>query len=201
MTATATTRTPQQQRSRETRRRLLVATVESLAELGWAGSSVAVIAARAGVSRGATQHHFRTREDLITAALEYMAAQRLAEIRRGTADLGTGLDRTRAVLERLVDVYTGPLFTAALQAWAAAASDATLRAQIVPLENRIARAAHRAAIELLGVSEDRPGVRETVQAMLDLARGLGLADLLTDDSARRRRIIAHWATVLDAQLR
>jgi hypothetical protein len=46
-----------------------------------------------------------------------------------------------------------------------------------------------------------PGVRETVQGMLDMARGLGLADVLTDDSARRRRVIAHWSAILDRELR
>jgi hypothetical protein len=44
-------------------------------------------------------------------------------------------------------------------------------------------------------------VRETVQATLDLARGLGLANLLTDDGSRRARIAAQWARMLDATLR
>jgi hypothetical protein len=43
-------------------------------------------------------------------------------------------------------------------------------------------------------------VHEAVQATLDLARGLGLADTLADDSKRRDRVIAQWATMLDAAL-
>jgi hypothetical protein len=43
-------------------------------------------------------------------------------------------------------------------------------------------------------------VRETVQATLDLVRGLGLADLLTDDSARRTRLLNQWAVTLDRAL-
>jgi hypothetical protein len=39
-------------------------------------------------------------------------------------------------------------------------------------------------------------VRELVQATMDLARGLGLANLLTDDTARRSQIVAQWARVL-----
>jgi hypothetical protein len=35
---------------------------------------------------------------------------------------------------------------------------------------------------------------------LDLARGLGLANLLTDDSRRRAGIARQWAGVLDATL-
>jgi hypothetical protein len=46
-----------------------------------------------------------------------------------------------------------------------------------------------------------PGVRESIQATLDLARGLGLANLLTDDSNRRARIAAQWARTLDQIVR
>ena len=69
----------------------------------------------------------------------------------------------------------------------AAAAEPPLREQIVPLEARIGREIHRVVVDLLGVDEREPGVRETVQATLDLARGLGLANLLTDDSATPRR--------------
>jgi hypothetical protein len=44
-------------------------------------------------------------------------------------------------------------------------------------------------------------VRELVQATLDLVRGLGLANTITDDTARRRRILNAWARTLDAELR
>ncbi len=198
----AALRTPQQDRGRVTRARLLESAVSCLAELGWGGATVAVVAEHAGVSRGATQHYFPTREDLFTVALEYMAEVRLAEIRSEAARLPVGVAvPTSDVVGLLVRLYTGPLFRAALQVWAAAAAAGeALRELIVPLEARLGREAHRAAIELLGADESRPGVREAVQATLDLARGLGLADTLTDDSRRRNRIIAQWAAMLDSAL-
>jgi AcrR family transcriptional regulator len=197
----AALRAPQQDRSRVTRARLLESAVSCLAGLGWGGATVAVVAERAGVSRGATQHYFPTREDLFTAALEHMAEVRLAEIRSEAARLPAGAAvPTSDVVGLLVRLYTGPLFRAALQVWAAAAASEALRELIVPLEARLGREAHRAAIELLGADESRPGVREAVQATLDLARGLGLADTLTDDSRRRNRIVAQWAAMLDAAL-
>jgi hypothetical protein len=78
----------------------------------------------------------------------------------------------------------------------AAANEPELRDRIVPLEARIGREVHRMVVDALRVDETKPGVRESVQATLDLARGLGLANLLTDDSQRRRRISAHWARLL-----
>ncbi|GAA2835313.1 TetR/AcrR family transcriptional regulator [Kribbella solani] len=194
-------RAPQQDRSRATRQRLLEAAVESLAEVGYAATTVSVVATRAGVSRGAAQHHFPTRADLFAAAVEYMTEVRLAEIRAQASDLPSGAGRTEAIVGMLADVYTGPLFRAALHLWVAASTEEALRQQIVRLEAHVGRQAHRALLEVLEVSERTAGVRETVQGVLDMARGLGLAALLTDDSARRRGIVRQWSRILDQALR
>jgi hypothetical protein len=39
-----------------------------------------------------------------------------------------------------------------------------------------------------------------VQATLDLVRGLGLANTITDDRRRREAILDRWALTLDATL-
>ncbi|MEJ8658024.1 MULTISPECIES: TetR/AcrR family transcriptional regulator [Streptomyces] len=181
---------PKQDRSRATRQRLLQAAVACLAERGWAGSTVSVVAERAGVSRGAAQHHFPTREDLFTAAVEYVAEERSSALR------ALPVQNRAAVLEALVDLYTGPLFRAALHLWVAASNEEQLRARVTELEARVGRETHRIAVELLGADESEPGVRETVQGLLDMARGLGLANLLTDDAARRKRVVAQWGRLL-----
>jgi AcrR family transcriptional regulator len=194
-------REPQQDRGWATRTRLLESAIGCLAELGWSGATVSVVAARAGVSRGATQHYFPTREALFTAALEHMAEVRRAEILADAARLpASGTRRTADVVGLLVRFYTGPLFRAALQIWAAASASEFLRALVLPLEARLGRVAHQAAVELLGADESMPGVHEAVQATLDLARGLGLADTLADDTRRRERIITQWASMLDVVL-
>jgi AcrR family transcriptional regulator len=198
----ASTREPQQDRSRATRARLLEAAIACLAELGWTASTVAVVAGRAGVSRGAAQHHFPTREALFTAALEHVSQVRASEMKRELAELGGGTTPdTAAVVDLVMNLFTGPLFRAALALWVAAAAEPQLREQMIPLEARIGREIHRVVVELLGVDEGEPGVRETVQATLDLARGLGLANLLTDDGPRRARIATQWARILDQAVR
>ncbi|MFE5770148.1 TetR/AcrR family transcriptional regulator [Streptomyces sp. NPDC056485] len=188
---------PKQARSRVTRRHLLEAAVACLAEQGWAGSTVSVVAERAGVSRGAAQYHFPTREDLFTAAVAYVSEERSAALR----DLFQAGPAARpAVVEAIVDLYTGALFRAALQLWVAASNEEQLRPQVTELEARVGRETHRIAVELLGADESVPGVRESVQGLLDMARGLGLANVLTDDTARRARVVAQWSRILDAAL-
>jgi AcrR family transcriptional regulator len=186
---------PKQDRSRATRQRLLEAAVSCLAEHGWAGSTVSAVAERAGVSRGAAQHHFPTREDLFTAAVEYVAEERSQALRALPTQ-----DRT-AVVAALVDLYTGPLFRAALHLWVAASNEEQLRSRVTELEAKVGRETHRIAVQLLNADESRPGVRETVQGLLDMARGLGLANLLTDDAARRRRVVSQWAALVEEALK
>jgi hypothetical protein len=43
-------------------------------------------------------------------------------------------------------------------------------------------------------------VRHAVQTTLELLRGLGVANLLNDDSARRRAILDSWSDQLDTIL-
>ena len=190
-------RRPKQDRSRATRQRLLEAAVSCLAEHGWAGSTVAVVAERAGVSRGAAQHHFPTREDLFTAAVEYVAEERSTALR---ALFPEGAEDRRVVVEALVDLYTGPLFRAALHLWVAASNEDQLRPRVTELEAKVGRETHRIAVDLLRADESKAGVRETVQGLLDMARGLGLANLLTDDRGRRERVVAQWTHLLEGAL-
>jgi AcrR family transcriptional regulator len=158
-------RTPQQERSRATQARLLESTVECLVERGWSGTTTTVVAARAGVSRGAQLHHYPTKSELVMAAVEHLAERRAAEIRQEAAVLPAGPQRLDRVVDMLAAAFTGPLFVAALEVWVAARTDPDLRA---------------------------PGVREAVQATLDLMRGLGVANLLSDDTARRQALLSAW---------
>ena len=200
MTSTAV-RVPQEERTRAMRQRLLEATVECLVERGWSGTSTTLVSKRAGVSRGAQLHHFPTKNDLVLAAVEHLSEVRGQELQDAAIRLPRGQRRTRAVLEMLANHFTSPVFTAALELWVAARTDVTLQEAVGPLEQRIGREIHRHTVELLGVDEAQAGMRELVQATLDLVRGLGLANTISDDTARRKRILDEWARTLDDRLR
>jgi AcrR family transcriptional regulator len=180
------------------RQRLLDAAVELLVERGFAGTTTTLVSERAGVSRGAQLHHFPTKNDLVVAAVEHVMAGR-GEALRAAVDDHQGA-KVRAVLEMLADHFTSPGFKAALELWVAARTDPDLLAAVGPLERRLGRETHRLTVELLGVDESRPGMRELIQATLDLCRGLGLADTLSDDAKRRRRILDEWAKVLEKEI-
>src|SRR3954466_6959461 len=114
---------PKQDRSRATRQRLLETTIRCLATHGWEASTVGFIAAEAGISRGAVQHHYRTREALILGALEFMFDERVALLDALPEPTGAGHERVHRIVAGLVEAIGGELFQAALQVWTVAAAD------------------------------------------------------------------------------
>jgi AcrR family transcriptional regulator len=199
-TTTGTPRVPQGERTRAMRLRLMEATVDLLVERGFAGTSTTLVSQRAGVSRGAQLHHFPTKNDLVVAAVEHLTQKRGVELAAAAEQLPKGRQRTKAVVRMLGEHFASPVFAAALELWVAARTDADLLAAVGPLEQKVGRETHRLTVELLGADESRAGVRELVQATLDLVRGLGLANTISDDARRRRRILDAWAQTLDDAL-
>ncbi|HYG93215.1 MAG TPA: TetR/AcrR family transcriptional regulator [Nocardioides sp.] len=195
-----TPRVPQEERTRAMRARLMDATIDLLVEKGFAGTTTTLVSERAGVSRGAQLHHFPTKNDLVVAAVAHLTEKRAAELEAAVSRLPEGRNRTHAVVEMLGEHFSSPVFTAALELWVAARTDPTLLEAVAPLEQLVGRETHRMTVHLLDADESQPGVRELVQATLDLVRGLGLANTISDDAKRRRRILAQWSRTLDAAL-
>lgn len=89
-------------RLEETRRALLNAAVEVVGEDGYAGASVAKIAARANVANGTFYNYFETRQALFDQLLPALGEQLLSYIKAHTEDSATGLERER---QRLVAYF------------------------------------------------------------------------------------------------
>jgi AcrR family transcriptional regulator len=66
----APVRRTQAERTEKTRRRILDAVVESIAEVGFQRTTASEIARRAGVTWGAVQHHFGAKGGILEAVLE-----------------------------------------------------------------------------------------------------------------------------------
>jgi AcrR family transcriptional regulator len=65
------TRKTQQERSASTTERLLLATIDLLHDRGFHRMSTTDIAERAGVSRGALNHHFASKEEIVVSAIRH----------------------------------------------------------------------------------------------------------------------------------
>ncbi|SDH81009.1 DNA-binding transcriptional regulator, AcrR family [Actinokineospora alba] len=194
MVSTTRTHRTQQERREQTREALLDATITCLVELGYARTTVQEICARAGVSRGAQQHHFTTKTELMTAALEHLFDRLIAEVVSGAAVLAPGRERLIKGIDMLWAAYSGTLSTAAVELWVAARTDPELREALLPVDRALGHAtleALRAAAE--GESPESTGQAETMLLLtINLVRGLALDAMIGGDPKRRARLLEEW---------
>jgi AcrR family transcriptional regulator len=170
-------RRKQADRRAATRTRVLSATIECLVERGYANTSTRHIAARAGVTLGALQHHFSSKADLMAAALTTLGDRMADEFMIEAQLVGGSSERIGQLLDRVWKAHRGPLFTAALELWVAARSDAALRAAMKDVADA---QSVRVAEAIVGVFPDmaiRPGFAEAVMIGLATMRGLAMSDL------------------------
>lgn len=88
-------------KSEAMRLRVLEATIDCLREGVSHEVSIAAIADRANVSRGAVQYHFATRRDLLCAVIEHINARRLEQFSADLAAIGPEDD----LAGRIVDTH------------------------------------------------------------------------------------------------
>jgi AcrR family transcriptional regulator len=130
-------RRTQAQRSATTRARLLDATIECLHDLGYARTSTPEIARRAGLSRGAQLHHFPTKAELVTNAVEHLFGRRREEFLHAFRERPAGQDPCDAAIEILWSMVSGPTFYAWLELTVAARTEAELREPVAALTERL----------------------------------------------------------------
>lgn len=192
-----TTAKPQQQRSRETRHALLTAALTVLTKEGLRGTTVSAVATEAGVSRGAAQHHFPTRDALIEATVTQFYEDVTQELRSTVAELGADA-RTSDVTSLVVESFSTDTFHAALHVWSAAAGpEGDLRDLIIAADSRYAREVYQLMALALDADLSDQHTRRLLRTTIDLARGLGLGSVLVDNTEHRRTVTNTWATVLD----
>jgi AcrR family transcriptional regulator len=171
-------RRTQQERSAATQAALLDAAIDCLIVDGYANTTTSRVAERAGLSRGAHLHHFQTRAALVAAAVERFATRRIDELQHEIERLPRGPDRTLRALDLLWRLYSGPLFQAAVDLFAAARTDAELRASLFRFERVIARETVRLCRDLFAEQAGRPDFPQLLELVLSTIRGLALLDIV-----------------------
>jgi AcrR family transcriptional regulator len=72
----------QAEKSAQTREKLLEATLDSLADLGYFETTISTIVDYAWVSRGSIRHHFRSKAEIVAATIDYLCERRLEAYRK-----------------------------------------------------------------------------------------------------------------------
>ncbi|WP_107654596.1 TetR/AcrR family transcriptional regulator [Nocardia suismassiliense] len=147
---TAPPRRTQAQRRAATITKLVEATIEAIAEVGYHNASLGEISRRAGVSKGGIFRHFDSRTDLVVAAAEevgrrHMRAFDNIRVRENT---GHPLDLTH-VLHRARNQIRQETNTVWFELLVAARTEPELRARLAPVARALIDDVERVAVAAL----------------------------------------------------
>lgn len=173
----------QAERSAATRRALVEAAVRRLIGHGYAGTTVRNIARESGVSPGAVQYHFKSKEDIAIAALAHVfeeVAQRLAAIDPHATSID---ERACRIVDTLWEFYGGSRYFAAAEILMATRQQATLHRRIRTCRLALAEAYRDMWDRLMGDTLlDPADRRHLLQFAIATLRGLALLRLHERDS-------------------
>lgn len=196
--AEARTRRTQVERSANTRALLLEAAIQTLCDHGYAAATTMLVAERAGVSRGAMQHQFRTRAELMTFVVEQVYEDELIQYGERSKDITNARERLARFPEIVWDVLSRPSGIAVLEILQGSRSDPEVADKLAPIQRRIEE-------DALVHTTQRSGLtKESALAIMRLivwsARGLSIAQILASDPSRIREAVQLLSQLIEAGL-
>lgn len=184
----------QREKSEAMRLRVCEAAVRQLASSGYHGTSLVKVARRAGVSQGALQHHYPTKDDLIIALADYLLIRSVRWFARARHELAVSPDAFAEIVKRSWrEQFKSDDFAALLEILMASRTDAALRQRITPALHRWRDAIDAELAELLPATTRSAA---ELDAVLSISRammtGLLIHDDLIKDDAHIDFVIDQW---------
>ena len=192
----------QEERTSATRSRLIEATLDLLLSEGYPAATMADIAARAGLTRGALCHHFESKDELVVEAIDHLLKTTTAEIRVYAGQVGMGTLSISDFVDRLWTIFSGPFFMVSLEHITASRHNSFLKTRLVERT----RDFHKSLDEIWrqffsGTALDSAEVETTLNATLCLLRGMGVQTVLRSDPVYYRRLLQFWKSTLINQIK
>lgn len=167
---------------------LLDATLDELAEVGYASLTTSSVVARAGVTRGAQAHYFATKAELVVAALRHLT-ERLTEEMVATTDRPAVGERAQyeQILNRLFEVNAGPASTALLELFVASRTDPELAEHLHRFDRDVSASLQQTAAALGPDFVQRPDAVSLLVTAIATIRGLWLLRAVASERQIRRQ--------------
>jgi AcrR family transcriptional regulator len=181
-----------QEKSLRTRALLLDAAIDSLADVGYGNASISEIATRAGVTRGAQVHHFRTRAELFAQVIDYLADRQRDALQRRTESVPRSATHAEVIVELTAATFSGRLGKASIELFVAISNDKTLRRRMLRVQRELTAISIDTCARLIGPNVARDRLESTFWLTIHMVRGSTLDEMLGRDPQRRKQILADW---------
>jgi AcrR family transcriptional regulator len=192
-------RRTQEERRQATQTAVLAAALEVLVDDGNANFSAGRVAARAGVSRGALERYFPTKNDLLVAVTQHAMDTAVAHAKQ----LAARGDR-RTIEQFLLDsehFFFSPVYRAMLELAIAAASDPDLAKVHRPIVARARRDLNRVWLDsLTAAGFSSTSAERFILLTHYLLRGVFVVSTWLPYETNRRAVLDTWAALAPAIL-
>ncbi|MBI3708813.1 MAG: TetR/AcrR family transcriptional regulator [Proteobacteria bacterium] len=184
-------RRAQKDRSAETRVALIEGALGALAEVGYARTTTAEITRRAGVTTGALQHHFGSKEDLILAVLDYQFAEVVARLEAFASQLSVKQPKTsqihqdwRGFIKVLSQIFGEARYLAIWEVMLGTRADSHLHAAVLQHRVKSLAVLEELWIRVFGrLSSNRRRVADLMHFTLAMMRGFVFYSAIEPDPA------------------
>jgi AcrR family transcriptional regulator len=194
-------RRTQLERRNETQGAILSAAIDLLAEHGYAGFSASRVAAQAGVSRGAQEHYFPKKNDLIAAATRYAMREAVEHARLLARTASESTDPVAKFLKDSEHFFFRPVYRAMIEIMIAARSDRALARILNPIVLDARQTLNGIWIDTLGAAGyPRDNAQRFIELTHYLLRGIFLVATWLPYRIDRSDIIEAWRRLAPAIL-
>ena len=186
-------RKTQVQRRRETQNAILTASLRLLIQKGYAGFSASRVAAMAGVSRGAQEHYFATKKDLIVAATRLAMTEAVEHARALAQTAAQSPDPVAKFLADSEHFFFTPVFRAMTEIMIASRSDRALSRTVNPIVLDARQALNGIWTDTLGAAGyPRESAQQFIELTHYLLRGVFFVSNWLPYDIDRSEIIDAW---------
>lgn len=176
-----------------TRALLLDAAIESLSEVGYAQASTADISDRAGVTRGAFLHHFHTRTELFSQAIDHLTARQRDAVRECADRVSATTPPAEVLVALVASMVAGELGRASVELYVAIRHDDDVRKHMLSVQHDLTHDVLAIASELIGPRTTPDRLQGAFWITVNLVRGSIVDDMIGRNPVRRKELLARWA--------
>ncbi|GEN26018.1 hypothetical protein HCU01_39670 [Halomonas cupida] len=189
----------QQQKSLATREKVLRAALVCLERDGFHHLSLVRVASEAEVSKGALTHHFSSKDELITLAMEVLLDEFVQTLRASVDDVHAGRVSLDECLDGIWHFMSGQLYMVTLEIALKARHEAAFKSALTPLVQHFHAQLNDIWIRLFpDLTPERAQV--LMNLTMNLLRGMGTQSVFREDPSYFNELLDTWKNILDQQL-
>ncbi len=188
----------QQAKSQRAREVICDATIDCLAKAGYGETSLNRVASLSGFSKGAVQHHFPSKEDLVAATANRLLERSFAPPRK-QREPKTIFDAILSTWKRMINTDG---YRALLEVLIAARTDQALQERLSEDLHRWNKAMdEQTSAFYQSTDRDDEDVMILLTMTRSLMRGLVIQDQYEDDPNRNLRMVKRWIELVEPHLK